>query len=179
MKQIPNFPDYAITVNGQVWSYKSKKWLKPGKDQRGYLRVVLCGGKMHTQKVHRLVLEAHVGPCPKGMECRHLNGNPADNRLDNLCWGTHSENQRDSVQHGTHNMVGKFGEKHQNTKLSNQDRKLIIYQYSTGLFTQRELGFMYGVDHGTIGNLVKGKLWPFVNIVKTMTALKVPRGQYV
>lgn len=29
------------------------------------------------------------------MECRHLNGNPVDNRLENLCWGTHSENEYD------------------------------------------------------------------------------------
>lgn len=179
MKQIPNFPDYAVTVNGQVWSYKSKKWLNPGKDPGGYLRVVLCDGKMHTQKVHRLVLEAHVGPCSDGMQCRHLNGNPADNRLKNLKWGTQSENQQDSVQHGTHNTVGKFGEKHPRTKLSNQDRRTILYEYSTGLCTQRGLGKIYGVSNKIINLLVNGKMWPFVDVVKTMKILKIPRGQFV
>lgn len=34
--------------------------------------------------------------------CRHLNGNPYDNRLENLAWGTPSENMLDKVRHGTH-----------------------------------------------------------------------------
>jgi len=52
--------------------------------------------------VHRMVLLAFVGPAPEGMKCRHLNGNPKDNRLENLCWGTSSENNRDIVRHGRH-----------------------------------------------------------------------------
>jgi hypothetical protein len=35
------------------------------------------------------------------MECRHLNGNRADARLSNLCWGTYAENGQDRVKHGT------------------------------------------------------------------------------
>lgn len=32
----------------------------------------------------------------------HLNGNPADNRVENLRYGTHRDNQRMMVDHGTH-----------------------------------------------------------------------------
>jgi hypothetical protein len=42
--------------------------------------------------VHRLVLLAFVGPCPAGHEVLHLNHQPADNRLENLRYGTRSEN---------------------------------------------------------------------------------------
>jgi len=42
-----------------------------------------------------------------GEVCRHLNGNPHDNRLDNLSWGTPSENMLDKARHGTHHNANK------------------------------------------------------------------------
>jgi DNA-binding transcriptional regulator YiaG len=49
--------------------------------------------------VHRLVMLAFVGPCPAGHEVRHINGDPSDNRLVNLRYGTRSENQKDRARH--------------------------------------------------------------------------------
>lgn len=77
--------------------------MKPGQQTKGYLIVNLCNGHSHVRTIHRLVLETYVGPCPEGMQCRHLNGNQFDNRFENLCWGTPSENVRDTIQHGTYN----------------------------------------------------------------------------
>ncbi len=65
-------------------------------------RVGTSGTGIRTVRVHVLVAEAFIGPRPEGSECRHLNGNPADNRVSNLAWGTRSENNRDAVAHGTH-----------------------------------------------------------------------------
>ena len=50
--------------------------------------------------VHHAVAEAFHGPRPHGMVCLHLNDNPADNRPENLRWGTQSENIRMCVEHG-------------------------------------------------------------------------------
>ena len=71
---------------------------------RGYRRVSFrdLSGKTKLAQVHRLVLEAFVGPCPPGMECCHNNGDRADNRLENLRWDTSSANRHDSIRHGTH-----------------------------------------------------------------------------
>lgn len=55
-----------------------------------------------THWVHRLVLLAFVGPPPANSEALHRNGDPADNRLENLAWGTRSENALDQVRHGVH-----------------------------------------------------------------------------
>lgn len=78
------------------------------RDPSGYLRVTLkVGRKARSHLVHHLVLDSHVGPRPAGMECRHLNGNPADNRLENLQWGTSSENSFDVVRHGNHHAANK------------------------------------------------------------------------
>ncbi len=53
------------------------------------------GGTRDRRYVHELVLTTFVGPRPDGMLVRHLNDIPTDNRLENLAWGTKSENQQD------------------------------------------------------------------------------------
>lgn len=74
----------------------------------GYKLVMLSAGKRRIMKqVHSLVLEAFVGPRPPGMVCCHNNGDPADNRLENLRWDTQSSNLFDAVRHGTHTLSNK------------------------------------------------------------------------
>ena len=89
-------PDgWARTVRGGV--------LRPGGNARTpYLSVALCReGRQKTFGVHNLVCEAFHGPKPfPKAEVRHLDGEGANNVLDNLCWGTHSENVRDTIRHG-------------------------------------------------------------------------------
>ncbi len=51
--------------------------------------------------VHRLVATAFYGVCPDGKECCHDDGNRQNNRLENLKWGTHIENMKDRIKHGT------------------------------------------------------------------------------
>lgn len=58
-------------------------------------------GKITSRDVHSLVMRAFVGERTEGMEVRHLNGDPRDNRLSNLRYGTRSENVQDSMRHGT------------------------------------------------------------------------------
>lgn len=50
--------------------------------------------------VHRLVLEAFVGPCPSGCEGCHYDGNPANNIVSNLRWDTTKNNCLDKRRHG-------------------------------------------------------------------------------
>lgn len=59
-------------------------------------------GERKQKRVHRLVLEAFVGPCPPGMECCHWDDDPKNNHLSNLRWDTRSANKYDSVRNGTH-----------------------------------------------------------------------------
>jgi len=61
--------------------------------RNGRLIVLLCNNIKKTNAyVHRLVLEAFVGPCPDGMECCHNDGDRTNNRLENLRWDTHKNN---------------------------------------------------------------------------------------
>lgn len=71
----------------------------------GYAKVSLgrVDGKSRQKYVHRIVMEAFIGPLPSGAQTRHLNGDPTDNRLANLAYGTQSENMQDMLGHGRHN----------------------------------------------------------------------------
>lgn len=155
MRTIPGFPSYSITKDGRVRGIPRKRtkgeWLKPGVSRRdGHLSVVLCEyGKRKTRTIHQLVLETYVGPRPDGMGCRHLDGNPANNRLDNLCWGTQGENMQDAAQHGT---IG-------STKLVVGDVRAIVHLYSIGAFSQTRLAELYGVCQSTINNVLLRKTW--------------------
>lgn len=71
--------------------------LRGRSDQSGHLSVNLPG---EQRLIHRLVLEAFVGPCPPGMEACHNDGDPANNSLGNLRWDTHLANMHDKVRHG-------------------------------------------------------------------------------
>lgn len=57
-------------------------------------------GVQETALVHRLVMEAFIGPCPDGMECCHNDGNSLNNWLVNLRWDTKQANAVDRVRDG-------------------------------------------------------------------------------
>jgi hypothetical protein len=89
-----------ISRSGKEYIHNKKgKNLKPGIMTRGHLSVAI--GRKNSRTIHSLVMEAFVSPRPKNMEILHINGNPSDNCLDNLRYGTRSENIKDAVKHGT------------------------------------------------------------------------------
>ena len=68
------------------------KELKPRKNAKGYLKVLLPGGKNYF--VHQLVAMAFLGHIPNGntLEVDHKNEDKSDNRLENLRILTTREN---------------------------------------------------------------------------------------
>jgi hypothetical protein len=67
-------------------------------DTHGHLHVSLPGRL--SAPIHRLVARAFIGPCPEGLEVRHLDGVHSNNSLSNLAYGTHAENMQDMQRHG-------------------------------------------------------------------------------
>lgn len=55
-----------------------------------------------TRSVHQLVAEAFIGDRPPGWHVCHNDGDRSNNRAENLRYGTVSENNLDTVKHGTH-----------------------------------------------------------------------------
>lgn len=96
MKDIENYEGlYAVTPEGDVWSYKSKKFLKPQADKDGYLRICLYkDGQKKTCRIHRLVAGAYL-PNPEGLpQVDHIDNIKTHNYLNNLQWITNRDNSR-------------------------------------------------------------------------------------
>ena len=91
-KPVPGHENYLVSDQGRV-----AKVMKPGYASKLRYPFVTLGevGKRVNYYVHELVLRAFVGERPEGAVVRHLNDVPTDNRLENLKWGSRSENQID------------------------------------------------------------------------------------
>ena len=78
---------YAVTSCGKIYSYKSKKFLKPFDNGKGYLQVILCkDGKQKHYRVHRLVAQTYL-PNPDNLpQVNHIDEDKSNNALPNLEW---------------------------------------------------------------------------------------------
>lgn len=142
----------------------------PVRRKGGDVSAFSCGGRWYprvtltvdfqkrTVSVHTLVLEAFAGPAPKGMECRHLDGKKLNNRLDNLRWGTHPENEADKDLHGSRF----YGEDIAQAVLTEADVRYIRRAHSRGR-KQYELARQFNVSKATICRAVNGKCWSHVH----------------
>lgn len=135
------------------------KILKP-RMTGGYLRVNLCGsgGIIKHKMVHIAVLDAFIGPCPEGLQARHLDGNATNPRLGNLKWGTWEENAEDKRRHGR----WQCGERHGMAKLKDGDVREIRRRYALGGVRQVDLASEFGIAQTKISAIVRGNLWRHV-----------------
>ena len=98
-KQIEGFPGYWVNSDGRVWSDKSKKWLVPNDNGRGYLQVKLFNDNVcRNIFVHRLVAEAFVpNDDPEHKDTvDHIDGDKTNTCADNLQWLSNADNIRKS-----------------------------------------------------------------------------------
>ena len=98
IKGFEDFKGYAITSCGKVWSFKTNRFLKPNKNNKGYLQVWLTNGNGYgkTVSIHRLVALAYI-PNPNNLETvDHIDNCKEHNYINNLQWMTREENNSKS-----------------------------------------------------------------------------------
>jgi hypothetical protein len=113
--------------------------------------------------ISRLVLTAFVGPAPQDHDAAHWDGNPTNNRLDNLRWATVSENMADKKRHGT----DPSGTRNAMSKLTDEQVLYIKRNYkrtSYGNSNALELAAMFNVSRGVILGIAKSKAWESVSL---------------
>lgn len=97
------------------------------------------------------MLLAFVGKPEPGQECRHLDDDPKNNALENLCWGTRRENVLDRLRNGRHNMA----------RLSVGQVKDIKRLLRLGV-QGKEIASQFSISPSIISNIKTGKIWAFV-----------------
>lgn len=141
----------AYSLQGKILNLKI--------DKDGYSRARLWkDGVVQQHAVHRLVLMAFVGPCPQGMESRHLDGKPTNNSVGNLVWDTHFNNIADRVTHGT----APRGERSRSAKLTEDQVREIRHLYSKGGVTRERLAVRFGVSPATVSHITTRRNWRHV-----------------
>jgi len=176
IKRCPSYPGYSISHDGVVYThyiqttklvkdgkggcrviidYGQKKEMKRGLSNKGYVNVALrLNHKCKSRRVHSLLLDAFVGPRPKQMVARHLDGNKLNNKLSNLKYGTRKENGQDMIKHGT----SPRGERGGNSKLNNSNVKGILRCLAKG-WALRKTAEMFDVSISCIYDIKRGVSW--------------------
>ena len=85
-------------------------------DNYGYLNVdLIINGKKHTKRIHRLVAETWLPNPENKRTVNHINGREkTNNRLSNLEWATHLENNKHAFSTGLN--IQKTGVENSNCK---------------------------------------------------------------
>jgi hypothetical protein len=81
---------------------------KPTVDRNGYWRVGLhhIDGTVRIWMWHRVVIEAFLGPAPKGWFVNHIDGNKANNAVSNLEFVSPAYNTQHAIENGLRNNIG-------------------------------------------------------------------------
>lgn len=147
---ITGYPNFYVSKRGRVWkrirdgTWKELRYIK--NPTRGYLYVSLSGKHF---RLNRLVAMVYIpNPENKAYVC-HKDNNPCNNHIDNLYWGTPSENTQQCIRDGR----GYIGDKNPRAKVKNIDREIIRRKFTLGS-TINELTKEYNLSRSAIRKIL-------------------------
>lgn len=158
---IPGWPAYEASSLGRIRTNRVHGGLVRNPYTGKWGHRWLCmrhDGRRRSVSVHRLVaLAFHGEPPSPAHEAAHNDGDPANNRPENIRWATRAENERDKVAHGRSNR----GERQHMARLT-RDRVLKIRGLLAGGVSQAEVASRFSVARTTIQSIANGRSWAWL-----------------
>lgn len=165
-KVFPLNSKYMVSNLGRIWGSSMNRVLKFSKDPKGYLRCSIPTGDRKMSLVHRIVLITFKGK--SDMLGLHIDGNPSNNRIDNLMWGTSKTNAEHARIHGTK----PIGQIRKQAVLTDSDVLYIIENCRPGVMGKsiHDFGRMFNIDRTTISAIYSGRTWRHITGFKDKQA---------
>jgi len=148
-------------ASGHRGFYNKEPHILSGGDVRGYRQIVLVdrNGGRRSGLIHRLVARAFLGEPPDpGHTVNHKDFDQSNNRVENLEWLSHADNNRYSAK-----VIPRIrGEQKSNRKLDETKVRDIRTRYAAGNTTLTALAIEYGVSNPTIHAIIHRRKWSHV-----------------
>lgn len=151
---------YHIGEDGRIYSRYTGSKMSYVLSDRGYYQISLndlVRGKVkrRTFRVHQLVALFYLGPCPRGHEINHKDGNKLNNQLENLEYVTKKQNMQHalklSLRHypkGSKSFRGKFS--------SNQVKRIRNWLKD---YTIKQVADQFNTSYINIWNIARGNTY--------------------
>lgn len=139
---------WTVTASG-CWEFN-------GSRRHGYGQIALAGKR--NEIASRAAYMAWVGPIEAGLFVCHRCDNPPCINPAHLFLGSHDENVQDCVSKSRN----VHGVRQWKSKLTDEDARGVRETYATGLYTQRQVGEMFGIVQTTVSAVITGKHWKHV-----------------
>lgn len=163
-KPIKDFPCYAVTEDGEVFSAKnpSLKIMSTVDNGKGYYRVKLFNEDSCKRfLLHRLVAETYLpAPTDESLQINHVDGNKKNNHYSNLEWCTASKNIKEAFRLGLKTHTG-FG--NPKAKYTPELIHSICACLAEGKYRGIDIAKKFNVNDDLISKIKRGRVWACIS----------------
>ena len=164
MKILESHPNYGFTENGEVFNLKFERQLKPYVSATtGYLYITLRhkDGRYRPTSLHRCVAKLYIDNPNNLPFVNHIDGNKLNPNKNNLEWTDNSRN----IQHAYDIGLIPKGEDRYNNVNPVEKIHHVCQLLQEGIFSNKEIEEITGVNYKTIGQIKYGKQWKDISSI--------------
>ena len=157
-----------VEISDSLFYKNEPCWIWTGsKNKKGYGRVNINKTPRSTHRISWIIKNGLIG---EGLLVLHYCDNPTCVNPEHLFLGTPKDNTQDMLKKGRNNPGDKSwtrtnpeklarGERAGSSKLTWKKVDEIRELYSSGSYSKRELGRIYGVGHNTVSSILNDENW--------------------